>query len=377
MYFCQKFCMRYLICIFVLSLAACSSTPSDLTIDGTINTKDSVTIIRYVPDSNNQPRPYDTIVASKGVFSLKSSLDVPMLNFIMVEGYSGNFPFIAEKGYLTMTIDVNDLGKSSTRGSISNDSYMDYKAQTTAFSETLNQLTAEINEARQLNDNLLVEELQKKYTAQQAAIQAYEKKLVETENDSYLAALLLERMLANKSMSTALAKPIFESYSPRIQQTALGKSLLAKINAPVSPTAIGSQAPNFTAPTPEGAPLELQKNLGKKITILDFWASWCRPCRIENPNLVRTYNKLKDKGLHVVSVSLDRDKKRWVQAIKDDGLTWDHVSNLQYWRDPVAQLYKVSSIPATFILDENGVIIAKNLRGSQLEATLSQLLQQN
>ena len=377
MYFCQKFCMRYLICIFVLSLAACSSTPSDLTIDGTINTKDSVTIIRYVPDSNNQPRPYDTIVASKGVFSLKSSLDVPMLNFIMVEGYSGNFPFIAEKGYLTMTIDVNDLGKSSTRGSISNDSYMDYKAQTTAFSETLNQLTAEINEARQLNDNLLVEELQKKYTAQQAAIQAYEKKLVETENDSYLAALLLERMLANKSMSTALAKPIFESYSPRIQQTALGKSLLAKINAPVSPTAIGSQAPNFTAPTPEGAPLELQKNLGKKITILDFWASWCRPCRIENPNLVRTYNKLKDKGLHVVSVSLDRDKKRWVQAIKDDGLTWDHVSNLQYWRDPVAQLYKVSSIPATFILDENGVIIAKNLRGPQLEATLSQLIQQN
>ena len=369
--------MRYLICSFVLSLAACSSTPSDLTIEGTINTTESVSIIRYVPDSNNQPRPYDTIVANKGVFALKSSLDVPMLNFIMVEGYAGNFPFIAEKGHLTMAIDVNDLGKSTTRGSISNDSYMDYKVQTTAFSEALNQLTAAINEARQLNDNLLVEELQKKYSAQQAAIQTYEKKLIETENDSYLAALLLERMLANKSMSTTMAKPIFEGYSPRIQQTALGKSLLAKINAPVSPTAIGSQAPNFTAPTPEGATLELQKNLGKKITILDFWASWCRPCRIENPNLVRTYNKLKDQGLHVVSVSLDRDKARWVQAIKDDGLTWDHVSNLQYWRDPVAQLYKVSSIPATFILDENGVIIAKNLRGPQLEATLSQLIQQN
>ena len=154
----------------------------------------------------------------------------------------------------------------------------------------------------------------------------------------------------------------------------MGKAIQDKLNAPASTTSIGNQAPNFTAPSPDGTLIELSQQLGK-ITILDFWASWCRPCRVENPNLVRTYNKLKNKGLHIVSVSLDRDKKRWVQAIQDDGLNWDHVSNLQYWRDPVAQLYKVSSIPATFILDENGVIIAKNLRGPQLEATLSRLLQ--
>ena len=154
----------------------------------------------------------------------------------------------------------------------------------------------------------------------------------------------------------------------------LGQGIQSVLSAPLSPTAIGNKAPNFTAPSPEGTTLELQKQLSK-ITVLDFWASWCRPCRVENPNLVRTYNKLKDKGLHIVSVSLDRDKKRWIQAIKDDGLTWDHVSNLQYWRDPVAQLYKVSSIPAMFILDENGIILAKNLRGAQLEAKLTQLLQ--
>ena len=366
--------MRIVFAIAIFLIAACTS-PHDLEISGTIDSSDSINIIRYVPDANNQPRPYDTVVAVNGSFSFKVAVEKPQLNFIMVEGLNGNFPFIAEKGQLAMSIDTENVAQSKTTGSMSNDDYMAYKSKTEAVGRELNRLAGEINEAQQLNDNLLVEELQKQYAVTQQAVQVYEKEVVTHNTDSYLAALLLERMLNNKSMSTAQAKPLFEGYSERIKTSVLGQSLLNKVNAPISPTAIGSLAPNFVAPTPEGGSLELQKSL-KKITILDFWASWCRPCRIENPNLVRTYNKLKDQGLHVVSVSLDRDKARWVQAIKDDGLTWDHVSNLQYWRDPVAQLYKVSSIPATFILDENGVIIAKNLRGPQLEATLTQLIQQ-
>ena len=366
--------MRIAFAVTLLTLVACSS-PHDLEISGKINSTDPVNIIRYVPDTNNQPRPFDTVAAVDGAFTFKVSVDKPQLNFIVVEGRNENFPFVAEKGQLNMQIDINNFAQSKTTGSLSNDDYMAYKSKTEEIASQLTQLATEINQARQLNDNLLVDDLQKQYTTAQQGIQLYEKEVVKNNPDSYLSALLLERMLNNKSMSPLQVKPLFESYSERIRTSKLGQLLQTKINAPISPTAIGSEAPNFTAPTPEGGSLELKQSL-KKITILDFWASWCRPCRIENPNLVRTYNKLKDKGLHVVSVSLDRDKNRWIQAIKDDGLTWDHVSNLQYWRDPVAQLYKVSSIPATFILDENGVIIAKNLRGPQLEATLTQLIQQ-
>jgi thiol-disulfide isomerase/thioredoxin len=126
-------------------------------------------------------------------------------------------------------------------------------------------------------------------------------------------------------------------------------------------------------PDPNGGTFNLADRLGK-ITIIDFWASWCRPCRVENPNLVRLYNKHKDNGLQIVGVSLDRTKPQWVQAIADDGLIWEHVSNLQFWNDPIAKLYQVSAIPATFILDENGVILTRDLRGPMLEQKIEELL---
>ena len=107
--------------------------------------------------------------------------------------------------------------------------------------------------------------------------------------------------------------------------------------------------------------------------LVDFWAAWCRPCRAENPNIVRVYNKYKDKGFKVLGVSLDRNAEDWKQAIADDNLDWQHVSNVRYF-DEIAELYNVSAIPASFILDENGVIVAKNLRGDALEEKVAELL---
>ena len=111
-----------------------------------------------------------------------------------------------------------------------------------------------------------------------------------------------------------------------------------------------------------------------KVTIVDFWAAWCKPCRAENPNVVRVYNKYKDQGLSILGVSLDRNANDWKKAIEDDGLAWHHVSNVQYF-DEIAKLYNVDAIPATFILDENGIIVAKDLRGASLDAKIGELLQ--
>lgn len=138
-------------------------------------------------------------------------------------------------------------------------------------------------------------------------------------------------------------------------------------------TAIGVTAPDITLPTPEGTMLSLSSLKGK-VVLLDFWASWCGPCRKENPNVVRTYNKYRDKGFTVFSVSLDKDKESWVKAIRDDNLMWpNHVSDLRFWDSPVVKLYNFNAIPQTFLVNAEGKIIAKNLRGEMLEKKLQEV----
>ena len=132
-------------------------------------------------------------------------------------------------------------------------------------------------------------------------------------------------------------------------------------------------ATDFSAPNPEGKTVSLKESLGK-VTIIDFWASWCGPCRVENPNVVALYNEFHAKGLNIIGVSLDKDAAKWKEAIAKDQLTWTHISNLKHWEDPIAKQYGVQSIPATFILDASGKIVAKDLRGAELKAKVAELL---
>lgn len=137
-------------------------------------------------------------------------------------------------------------------------------------------------------------------------------------------------------------------------------------------TGIGAQAPEIVISTPDGETIRLSDFRGK-VTMIDFWASWCKPCRAENPNVVRVYNQYKDKGFEIFGVSLDRDKQQWLDAIKQDGLTWKHGSELQFWQSSFVPAYSLDGIPMTYLLDENGIIIAKGLRGAELEARLKEI----
>jgi peroxiredoxin len=144
--------------------------------------------------------------------------------------------------------------------------------------------------------------------------------------------------------------------------------------AALKAVSVGQKAPDFTLNDVDGNPVSLSSKIGSKLLLVDFWAAWCGPCRQENPNVVKVYKEFNTKGFDVFGVSLDQSKDDWVKAIADDKLTWTHVSDLQYWNNAAAKLYAVNSIPANFLLDETGTIIARNLREEDLYNKVKEIL---
>jgi len=360
--------------VTTLSLIACQSDSNTLKIKGSADLTDNSILYHIVADNNNQPKILDTIKIDKGVFELNTQILEPEFHFIQIEGQGTPFPFIAENGTVSLEIYKDSIGLSKATGTVSNDDFMRYKSETKVYIESLNGIGNDLQQALILKDSLLAQDLQEQYQEVRVQIQDYELEFLKAAPNSLLSILILERFIANKIIPNEEAKTLYNGLSDRIKNTKSGKVVKQQVEQ--APKAeVGQLAPEFEGPSPDGNSLALKNSLGK-ITIIDFWASWCRPCRIENPNLVQLYQKNKSKGLKIVGVSLDKEKNKWIKAIEDDGLTWSHVSNLQFWNDPIAKLYKVTAIPATFLLDENGVIIAKNLRGIELYNKVEALLNQ-
>ena len=217
-------------------------------------------------------------------------------------------------------------------------------------------------------------------------VQKYQK-LFDTESEKR-NNVVVDYLLKNKN---ELAVLMFLDIFPRDKHGSLHQEVIKVLYAkypehpivaerykletsPANSTSIGAMAPELAFENPEGKIMKLS-DLRGKVVLIDFWASWCRPCRMENPNVVAAYKKYNSKGFEVFSVSLDRDKASWMKGIKDDGLIWpNHVSDLGYWNSQGAKIYGVSSIPATFLINKEGKIVAKNLRGAALENALKELL---
>ena len=176
-----------------------------------------------------------------------------------------------------------------------------------------------------------------------------------------------------QNSNSDIAATILKSLQARYPTHPLVKE---RMNNIVYSTSVGSIAPDLEFPNPDGKIIKLSDLRGKYV-LIDFWASWCGPCRKENPNVVAMYHKYKDKGFEIFSVSLDRDKAGWVGAIEKDRLVWpNHVSDLKSWSSEAAKIYGVRSIPATFFIDKDGRILAKDLRGAALDDMLKKVFQE-
>jgi peroxiredoxin len=207
----------------------------------------------------------------------------------------------------------------------------------------------------------------------QQTVQRSIDKLVNQKPNSVVTAFILAATYSFNE-NPAVLEERYNKLQPAVKETEAGKQLAITI-ADSKIGAIGSMATDFTQADTSGVPVSLSSFRGKYV-LVDFWASWCGPCRMENPNVVQNYKKFSPKNFTVLGVSLDRpgQKNKWIDAIHEDSLTWTHVSDLQFWNNAAAKIYKIQSIPQNYLLDPEGKIIAKNLRGEALEAKLCELL---
>jgi peroxiredoxin len=270
----------------------------------------------------------------------------------------------------------DSIQSSFVSGSPQNEAYSNYSQKLRNYNAVKQDQASRFQVARSQNDRVAIAKIQNEARVMAANESAMKIEFINSNVNSSFSVMLLSELVSKKEITASEASELIGKLSPKISALTITKDLKKSLSE-IKKSDVGGLAPDFSAPSPDGKIVSLQDALGK-YTIIDFWASWCRPCRAENPNVVRVYNKYHDRGLNIISVSLDKagQKSRWIKAIADDKMDWYHVSNLKSWQDPIAQMYGVRSIPATFLLDENGNIIGKNLRGEALGSKIASLLGQ-
>jgi peroxiredoxin len=356
-------------------LFSCSSENKGYVIEGTVTGEEVEGTKVYLRKANalNQMILVDTVNISSGTFSFRGdTIPSPELHYIFIDEAPGNIPIIVEKGTIEITTQRDSLNFAKISGTLQNELFSDFLKDSRAMNRRATSMNEDMRDAMNRKDTVVMNSLREEYFELQEEAKGYELKFAKNNPNSLIAALIIDKALTTKALEMAEVRELYELLTPEIQATSIGMKIKEKLDK-IGRTSIGTKAPNFSAPSPTGEELALHDVLGK-VTIVDFWAAWCRPCRAENPNLVRIYDKYKDQGLSIMGVSLDRSADDWKRAIEQDGLTWNQVSNTSYF-DEIAQLYNVNAIPATFILDKNGIIVDRDLRGTSLENRIAELLQ--
>lgn len=369
-----------------LLFMSCNSAPENkndgYTISGTVpGVYDGVRAYLKIVDNQRREMYQDTAIVFNEKFTFKGQIDSPELWHLSINGIEGMLPVFIENKDLTVTIDSKSLNNSSVSGSKSNDALTTYSKRLRTLSEKQNSLIIKNRDLTNSGDTEAKSKIATEISEVNQELTNLPMTFLTEHPDNYFSLVLLESLINAPNADIEAIEKRYNAIGDAIKSSDIGKSVFQRLEAKKIQMArlnslnIGQMAPDFTAPNTNGESVALNDIKGK-VTIIDFWASWCGPCRRENPNVVKTYKKYHDKGLEIIGVSLDRpdQKDRWLKAIKDDQLDWHHVSHLNYFNDPVAQLYNITSIPATFILDASGKIVAKNLRGDALEKKIAELL---
>lgn len=302
-----------------------------------------------------------------GGFTLKGAVPEPGLYYITLGKEQPQHIYLENKP-IRISGSKKEIRNIKVEGSSAHNDFVQFR-------NTFNPLIAELNGKAALMERALDEKRRDQHMREVDSLtrltQAEVKKFVTSKPNSYVSPFVMF-VTAQLSDDPFAMEQQFNQLSEEVRSSNIGKSLAAFI-AYNKVGAVGTDAMDFTQADVDGKQVSLSSFKGKYV-LVDFWASWCKPCREENPNVVKAYNKFNAKNFTILGVSLDQTKDAWVNAIRKDGLTWTNVSDLQFWNNAAAQLYHVQGIPQNFLIDPNGKIIARNLRGAALDAKLCELL---
>lgn len=354
--------------------------PKDFTINGKVkNGSKGEKVILARSASGGAPVKLDSAqLAADGTFSMKG-VEKDRGSFFVLNVADRQKVVLLVEGGENFNVVADGIGKDSNGNSgkaeVTGSKNMEYYAKIDRlmqdFAAKVTGWNEEYAKAEEKKDTKKIQEIQQSFTKADQERLAVIKQLLPEMGTSLVAIFTANNFLTPDNDLDVLKK-LADDYE-KVQPTpTLAKGFIGQVKR-IAGVAVGQQAPDFTLTSPEGKPVALSSLRGKFV-LIDFWASWCGPCRMENPNVVRMYDKFKDKGFDIYGVSLDDNEKAWKTAITKDNLKWLHGSELKKWNSGVAQAYGVNAIPATFLLDKDGKIIAKNLRGPALESKLQELL---
>ena len=349
---------------FILFIFCCSSGSTEYTLNGTIDLEDGQSVLLLGVDDQSQLMPIDTVMVEAGTFSFSGSAKYPEMHYLNFEGVRSLLPLVLEPGTITVQAIKDSIQNASIRGTKSNLDISQFLEEISTFNLALREISFELRNAMLRKDSLNISDLQDQYDNMVAKLTDFELSYITDNPDSYVSSLILEQQVTSGQIDSAEAQLLFDQLDGHIKKTKSAQNIEKLLNPEEVEKEkefpeVGEIAPDFQAPSQTGELNSLYKTKGK-FTVIDFWASWCKPCRDQSPELVELHNNYRSKGLTIMSVSLDRNNERWLQAIKDDNLNWTHVSNLKHWKDPIAAEYNVRSIPELFLIDEKGAVLARS-----------------
>ena len=374
----KKLLIRFTVLSFLFLLGSCGSQENQFVLTGKADVADGTKVYVLQADQNNQPYIKDSTTVHSNNFKFQGISSTPQISYIQVEGVNGYVLAILENGDIEADLFKDSISKSKVYGTKSNDDFIKYKSETKFLVDDMNNISYEAQDAIMTGDVETAMDLEKEYKSKEREVMLYEWDFIIDNLDSYMSALLLEVFMIENKVNKDSIIDVYESFSNRIKVSDVGKNIADLLRQYENPIEVGETAPDFTAPSINGSDVTLSEEVSQNnVTLLDFWAAWCRPCRVENPNLVRLYKAYNKDGFDIIGVSLDRTKEQWEQAVEDDNLLWTQVSNLNFWNDPIARRYSIRAIPQSFLINKEGVVIGKNLRGNDLEESIKFALSLN
>lgn len=354
----------------IIIIFACSSEPH-YTIIGKIDGSDSITFLLQKRDAGKIIT-IDSAISKKGSFKMKGgAVDYPQMIQLVAKGKTMRTSFFIENSEIKITGRLDSLFNAKITGSKTQDEYQTFINSNKVLSDKYSKTYIDYQAAGRAGNTSRVAELEKEAVTIQNEMTALQKDFVRNNPGSYFAPSILNSL--SYEMEAGEIESLINAMDTNVARIPLIIGLKERV-AVMKTVAVGQKAPDFNMPDINGNLVTLSSKIGSKLLLVDFWAAWCSPCRQENLNLVKVYNEFNKKGFEVFGVSLDQTKEAWLKAIADDKLTWTHVSDLQYWNNAAAKIYAVTSIPANFLLDETGTIIARNLRGEDLYNKVNEIL---